>query len=50
LPYAVIGSSLWLIDVIDGYVVSIGAYLAFTHPRYASSGSLIYSNVHRGTM
>jgi hypothetical protein len=37
-------------DVTDGYVVSIGAYLAFTHPRYASSGSLIHSSVHRGTM
>jgi hypothetical protein len=30
--------------------MSIGAYLAFTHPCYASSGSLIHSNVHRGTM
>jgi hypothetical protein len=26
----------WLIDVTDGYVVSIGAQLAFTHPCYAS--------------
>jgi hypothetical protein len=36
--------------VTDGYVVSIGAYLAFIHPCYASSSSLIHSNVHRGTM
>jgi hypothetical protein len=48
--FAVIGSSSWLIDVTDGYVVSIGAYLAFTHPCYASNSSLIHSNVHRGTM
>jgi hypothetical protein len=50
VAFAVFGSSSWLIDVSDGYVVSIGAYLAFTHPRYASSGSLIHSSVHRGTM
>jgi hypothetical protein len=50
VAFAVIGSSSWLIDVTNGYIVSIGAYLAFTHPCYASSGSLIYSNVHRGTM
>jgi hypothetical protein len=50
VAFAVIGSFSWLIDVTDGYVVSIGAYLAFTHPCYASSGSLIHSNVHRGTM
>jgi hypothetical protein len=50
VAFAVIGSSSWLIDVTDGYVVSIDAYLAFTHPRYASSGSLIHSTVHRGTM
>jgi hypothetical protein len=50
VAFAVFGSSSWLIDVTDGYVVSIGAYLAFTHPRYASSGSLIHSSVHRGTM
>jgi hypothetical protein len=50
VAFAVIGSSSWLIDVTDGYDVSIGAYLAFTHPCYASSGSLIHSNVHRGTM
>jgi hypothetical protein len=48
--FAVIGSSSWLIDVTDGYVVFIGAYLAFNHPCYASSGSLIHSNIHRGTM
>jgi hypothetical protein len=50
VAFAVIGSSSWLIDVTDGYVAFIGAYLAFTHPRYASSGSLIHSSVHRGTM
>ena len=50
VAFAVIGSSSWLIDVIDGYVASIDAYLAFTHPCYASSGSLTHSNVHRGTM
>jgi hypothetical protein len=50
IAFAVIGSSSWLIDVTDGYVVSIGAYFAFTHPCYASSGSLIHSNVHSGTM
>jgi hypothetical protein len=48
--FAVSGSSSWLIDVTNGYVVSIGAYLAFTHPCYAFSGSLIHSSVHRGTM
>jgi hypothetical protein len=48
--FAVIGYSSWLIDVTDGYVVSIGAYLAFTHPCYPSSSSLIHSNVHKGTM
>jgi hypothetical protein len=42
--------SAWLIDVTDGYVVSIGAYSAFTYPCYAFSGSLVYSSVHRGTM
>jgi hypothetical protein len=50
IAFAVFGFSSWLIDVTDGYVVSIGAYLAFTHPFYASRGSLIYSSVHRGTM
>jgi hypothetical protein len=50
VAFAVIGSSSWLIDVTDGYVVSINAYLAFTHPCYASNGSLIHSSVHRGTM
>jgi hypothetical protein len=50
VAFAVFGSSSWLIDVTAGYVVSIGAYLAFTHPCYASSGSLIHSSVHRGTM
>jgi hypothetical protein len=44
------GSSSWLIDVTDDYVVSIGVHLAFTHPCYASSGSLIYSSVPRGIM
>jgi hypothetical protein len=39
-----------LIDVTDGYVVSIGAYLVFTHPRYVSSGSIIHGSIHRGTM
>jgi hypothetical protein len=29
VAFAVFGSSSWLIDVPDGYVVSIGAYLAF---------------------
>jgi hypothetical protein len=48
--FAVFGSSSWLIDVTDGYVVSIGVHLAFTHPCYASSGSLIHSSVSRGTM
>jgi hypothetical protein len=50
VAFAVFGSFSWLIDVTDGYVVSIGAYFAFTHPCYASSSSLIHSNVHRGTM
>jgi hypothetical protein len=50
VAFAVFGSSSWLIDVTDGYVVSIGVHLAFTHPRYASSGSFIYSSVPRGTM
>jgi hypothetical protein len=54
VAFAVFGSSSWLIDVTDGYVMSIGAYYlsigAFTHPCYASSGSLIHSSVHRGTM
>jgi hypothetical protein len=50
VAFDVFGSLSWLIDLTDGYVVSIGAYLAFTHPRYASSGSLIHSRVHRGTM
>jgi hypothetical protein len=36
VAFAVIGFSSWLIDVIDGYVTSIGAYLAFIHPCYAS--------------
>jgi hypothetical protein len=47
VAFAVIGSFSWLIDVTDGYVVYIGAYLAFTHPCYASGGSLIHSNVQR---
>jgi hypothetical protein len=50
VAFAVFGSSSWLIDVTAGYVVSIGAYLAFTHPCYASSGSLIHRSVHKGTM
>jgi hypothetical protein len=50
VAFAVFGSSSWLIDVTDGYVVSIGAYLAVIHPCYASSGSLIHSSVHKGTM
>jgi hypothetical protein len=50
VAFAVLGSSSWLIDVTDGYVMSLGAYLAFTHPCYASSGSLIHSSVHKGTM
>jgi hypothetical protein len=50
VAFAVFGSSSWLIDVTDGYVMATGAYLAFIHPRYASNGSLIHSSVHRGTM
>jgi hypothetical protein len=50
VDFAVFGSFSWLIDMTDGYVVSIGVYLAFTHPCYASSGSLIHSSVPRGTM
>jgi hypothetical protein len=51
VAFAIFGSSSWLTDVTVGYVVSIGAYyLAFTHPCYASSGSLIHSGVPRGTM
>jgi hypothetical protein len=50
VAFAVFGSSSWLIDVTNGYVVSIGVHLAFTHPCYASSGSLIHSSVPRGTM
>jgi hypothetical protein len=36
VAFAVIGSSSWLIDVTDGYVVSIGAYSAFTVSCYYS--------------
>jgi hypothetical protein len=50
VAFAVFGSPSWLIDVTDGYVVSIGVHLAFTHFSYASSGSLIHSRVPRGTM
>jgi hypothetical protein len=50
VAFAVFGFSSWLIDMTDGYVVSIGVHLAFTHPCYASSGSLIHSSVPRGTM
>jgi hypothetical protein len=39
-----------VIDVTDGYVVSISVHLAFIHPCYASSGSLIHSSIPRGTM
>jgi hypothetical protein len=50
VAFAVFGSSSWLIDVTDGYVMSIGVHLAFTHLCYDSSGSLIHSSVPRGTM
>jgi hypothetical protein len=50
VAFAVFGSSSWLIDVTDAYVVSIGVHLALTHPCYASSGSLIHSSVPRGSM
>jgi hypothetical protein len=40
----------FLIDVTDGYVVSVGAYLPFTHPCYVSSVSIIHGSIHRGTM
>jgi hypothetical protein len=50
VAFAVFGSFSWLIDVTGGYVVPIGVHLAFTHPCYASSGSLIHSSVPGGTM
>jgi hypothetical protein len=50
VAFAVFDSSSWLIDVTDGYVLSIGVHLAFTHPCYASSGSLIHSSIPRDTM
>jgi hypothetical protein len=50
VAFAVFGSSSWLIDVTDGYVVSISVHLASKHPCYTSIGSLIHSSVPRGTM
>jgi hypothetical protein len=50
VAFAVFGSSSRLIDVTDGYVVSIGVHSVFTHPCYASNGSLIHSSVPRGTI
>jgi hypothetical protein len=40
----------WLIDVTDGYNVSIGVHLAFAHHRYVFSGSFFHGSIHRGTM
>jgi hypothetical protein len=41
VAFAVFGSSSWLIDVTDGYVVSIGVHIAFTHPCYAPLSRVI---------